>query len=83
MVRADWVKPGAIVVDVGINVVQPPSSLLPNTRPDLDAASVQWAPGTYRVVGDIAFEEVSQASLTSVDGLPLHCHLSPSKYALK
>ena len=41
MVKADWVKPGAVVLDVGINVEE-----------DDD--------GKSRVLGDVAFEEVSQ-----------------------
>ena len=50
-IKADWVKPGAVVVDVGINVV-----------PDSKSG--------HRVVGDVAFEEVSQvaAAITPVPG---------------
>ena len=43
MVRGDWVKPGATVIDVGINRV---------TTPD----------GKGRIVGDVAFGEVSQVA---------------------
>ena len=52
VVKADWVKPGAVVLDVGINVV-------PDSRK-----------GGHRVVGDVAFEEVSQvaAAITPVPG---------------
>ncbi len=43
MVKADWVKPGAVVLDVGINVEEDES-------------------GKSRVLGDVAFEEVSQVA---------------------
>ena len=51
MVRRDWVKPGAIVIDVGINRV---------TRED----------GKSRIVGDVAFAEVSEiaGAITPVPG---------------
>lgn len=53
MVRGDGVKPGAIVVDVGINRVDDPS-----------------APGGYRLVGDVAFDEVKEVAsmITPVPG---------------
>jgi methylenetetrahydrofolate dehydrogenase (NADP+)/methenyltetrahydrofolate cyclohydrolase len=44
MVRGDWIKPGATVIDVGINRV-------PSNDP------VKAAEGKTRVVGDVAFEE--------------------------
>jgi methylenetetrahydrofolate dehydrogenase (NADP+)/methenyltetrahydrofolate cyclohydrolase len=50
LVRGDWVKPGAVVIDVGITRV---------TDPD----------GTVRLVGDVAFEELSHArAATPVPG---------------
>lgn len=51
MVKADWIKPGATVIDVGINRV-----------PTED--------GKGRLVGDVAFEEVSQVAgaITPVPG---------------
>jgi methylenetetrahydrofolate dehydrogenase (NADP+)/methenyltetrahydrofolate cyclohydrolase len=51
MVRGDWIKPGAIVIDVGINRV-----------PTDD--------GKGRLVGDVAFDEVSEvaAAITPVPG---------------
>ena len=51
MVRRDWVKPGATVIDVGINRV---------TEQD----------GTSRIVGDVAFAEVSEVAgaITPVPG---------------
>lgn len=44
MVRGDWIRPGATVIDVGINRV-------PSRDP------VRAAEGKTRVVGDVAFEE--------------------------
>ena len=51
MVRGDWIKPGATVIDVGINRL-----------PDAD--------GKTRLVGDVAFAEVSQVAgaITPVPG---------------
>lgn len=53
MVRGNWVKPGAVVIDVGIN------------RAD-DATR----PRGYRIVGDVAFDEVKEVAgyLTPVPG---------------
>jgi methylenetetrahydrofolate dehydrogenase (NADP+)/methenyltetrahydrofolate cyclohydrolase len=42
MVKADWVKPGATVIDVGINRVPAPEK----------------GEGKSRLVGDVAFAEV-------------------------
>jgi methylenetetrahydrofolate dehydrogenase (NADP+)/methenyltetrahydrofolate cyclohydrolase len=57
MVKADWVKPGAAVIDVGIN-------RLPAR--DADAA----AAGKTRMVGDVAFDEVKAVAgwITPVPG---------------
>jgi methylenetetrahydrofolate dehydrogenase (NADP+) / methenyltetrahydrofolate cyclohydrolase len=57
MVRGDWIKPGAAVIDVGINRV-----------PFRDAA--QAALGRTRVVGDVAFKEARGVAgwLTPVPG---------------
>lgn len=51
MVRGDWVSPGAVVIDVGIN------------RLDTEG-------GKTRLVGDVAFDEVSRvaAAITPVPG---------------
>jgi methylenetetrahydrofolate dehydrogenase (NADP+)/methenyltetrahydrofolate cyclohydrolase len=51
MVRSDWVKPGATVVDVGINRAPGPD-------------------GKSRIVGDVAFTEVSEVAgaITPVPG---------------
>jgi len=53
MVRGDWVKPGAVVIDVGVNRVED------NTRPR-----------GYRLVGDVAFDEVKEVAgaITPVPG---------------
>jgi 5,10-methylene-tetrahydrofolate dehydrogenase/methenyl tetrahydrofolate cyclohydrolase len=53
MVRGDWVKPGAVVIDVGINAVNDPSH-----------------PKGYRLVGDVAFDEVKEVAgaITPVPG---------------
>jgi methylenetetrahydrofolate dehydrogenase (NADP+)/methenyltetrahydrofolate cyclohydrolase len=44
MVRGDWIKPGAVVIDVGI-------TRLPSRDP------VKAAEGKTRIVGDVAFDE--------------------------
>lgn len=51
MVRADWIKPGATVIDVGINRLSGPD-------------------GKDRLVGDVAFAEVSEVAgaITPVPG---------------
>jgi methylenetetrahydrofolate dehydrogenase (NADP+)/methenyltetrahydrofolate cyclohydrolase len=46
MVRGDWIRPGATVIDVGINRV-------PFRDP------VKAAEGRTRIVGDVAFKEAS------------------------
>ena len=57
MVRGDWIKPGATVIDVGINRV-------PSLDPEKAAA------GKTRVVGDVAFQEAVQVAgrITPVPG---------------
>ena len=57
MVRGDWIKPGATVIDVGINRV-------PSRDP------VKAAEGKTRVVGDVAFDEAraSAGRITPVPG---------------
>ena len=54
MVRGDWIRPGAIVIDVGINRV-----------PDPDAGD-----GKTRLVGDVAFAEARAVAgaITPVPG---------------
>lgn len=53
MVKGDWVKPGALVIDVGTNRVDDPE-----------------AKRGYRLVGDVAFEEVKDVAgaITPVPG---------------
>jgi len=57
LVRGDWIKPGAAVIDVGIN-------RLPSRDP------VKAAEGKTRLVGDVAFEEVAAVAgrITPVPG---------------
>ncbi|QDH73679.1 bifunctional methylenetetrahydrofolate dehydrogenase/methenyltetrahydrofolate cyclohydrolase FolD [Brevundimonas sp. M20] len=57
MVRGDWIKPGATVIDVGINRV-------PSKDP------VKAAEGKTRVVGDVAFDEAAVVAgrITPVPG---------------
>lgn len=54
MVQRDWVKPGAIVVDVGINRIPAPEK----------------GEGKTRLVGDVSFDEVSEiaSAITPVPG---------------
>ena len=57
MVRGDWIKPGAAVIDVGINRV-------PHSNP------AKAAQGKTRVVGDVAFAEAAEVAdwITPVPG---------------
>lgn len=57
MVRGDWIRPGATVIDVGINRV-------PSRDP------VKAAEGRTRVVGDVAFDEARMVAgrITPVPG---------------
>ncbi|WP_137132501.1 bifunctional methylenetetrahydrofolate dehydrogenase/methenyltetrahydrofolate cyclohydrolase FolD [Rhizobium sp. FY34] len=54
MVKADWVKPGATVIDVGINRIDAPEK----------------GEGKSRLVGDVAFDECAEvaAAITPVPG---------------
>lgn len=54
MIRGDWIKPGAIVIDVGINRVPNPAA----------------GEGKTRLVGDVAFEEAKAVAgaITPVPG---------------
>lgn len=54
MVKADWIKPGATVIDVGINRIAAP----------------ERGEGKSRLVGDVAYAEVSDiaAAITPVPG---------------
>ena len=57
MVRGDWIKPGAVVLDVGINRV-------PSADPERAAA------GKTRLVGDVAYAEAAAvaSAITPVPG---------------
>ena len=56
MIKADWIKPGATVIDVGINRV-------PFRDP------VKAAQGKTKLVGDVAYDEVQHAkAVTPVPG---------------
>ncbi|MBC1183670.1 bifunctional methylenetetrahydrofolate dehydrogenase/methenyltetrahydrofolate cyclohydrolase [Brevundimonas sp. WCHBH090558] len=57
MIKGDWIKPGATVIDVGINRV-------PSADP------VKAAEGKTRVVGDVAFKEAIEVAgrITPVPG---------------
>ena len=57
MIKGDWIKPGATVIDVGINRV-------PSADP------VKAAEGKTRVVGDVAFKAAAQVAgrITPVPG---------------
>jgi methylenetetrahydrofolate dehydrogenase (NADP+)/methenyltetrahydrofolate cyclohydrolase len=54
MIRGDWVKPGAIVIDVGINRIE----------------AQEKGPGKTRLVGDVAFGEAAAVAgwITPVPG---------------
>ncbi|MGO4871845.1 MAG: bifunctional methylenetetrahydrofolate dehydrogenase/methenyltetrahydrofolate cyclohydrolase, partial [Roseiarcus sp.] len=54
MIRGDWVKPGAIVIDVGINRVAAPEK----------------GEGKTRLVGDVAYQEAAAraGAITPVPG---------------
>ena len=57
LVRGDWVKPGAVVIDVGMNRVEMPGASAGETM-------------KTRLVGDVAFEEAKQIAgfITPVPG---------------
>jgi methylenetetrahydrofolate dehydrogenase (NADP+)/methenyltetrahydrofolate cyclohydrolase len=57
MVRGDWIKPGAVVIDVGMNRV-------PSRDPE------KAAQGKTRLTGDVAFEEAMEvaSAVTPVPG---------------
>jgi methylenetetrahydrofolate dehydrogenase (NADP+)/methenyltetrahydrofolate cyclohydrolase len=54
MIRGDWVRPGAVVIDVGINRVPNPEA----------------GEGKTRLVGDVAFGEAGRvaSAITPVPG---------------
>lgn len=60
LVQADWVKPGAVVLDVGINVI---SRGIPHAGSSL-------ADSSLHIVGDVSYRDVSQvaSAITPVPG---------------
>ncbi len=60
MIRGDWIKPGATVIDVGINRVPG----------DAGEARPAGGAGKHKIVGDVAFAEAAQiaGALTPVPG---------------
>lgn len=71
MVRGDWIKPGAAVIDVGINAVDVRGAvhLMQCTCSD-DRPQDPTAKRGYRLVGDVAFAEAAQHAgcITPVPG---------------
>jgi methylenetetrahydrofolate dehydrogenase (NADP+)/methenyltetrahydrofolate cyclohydrolase len=59
MVKGDWVKPGACVIDVGINRIDAPEKGLDDK-----------GRGKTRLVGDVAYDEAAEvaAHITPVPG---------------
>jgi methylenetetrahydrofolate dehydrogenase (NADP+)/methenyltetrahydrofolate cyclohydrolase len=57
MIRGDWVKEGAVVIDVGINRIDLPASSSPDAK-------------KTKLVGDVAFDEAKEraAAITPVPG---------------
>ena len=72
LVRGDWVKPGATVVDIGINAVPLRTNDEEGDGEEPRVSSVYSLPGLedFKVVGDVAAEEVSHVAgaLTPVPG---------------
>ena len=64
MVRGDWIKPGAAVIDVGINAV-------PVLNPDgSPAISEKTGKPKQKLIGDVCFEEAKEVAgfITPVPG---------------
>lgn len=63
LVRADWVKPGAVVLDVGINVMPAAEKSGGVLRSESEASRENAsAHHPFHVVGDVCFAEVSKVS---------------------
>ncbi len=62
LVKADWVRPGAVIVDVGINVVQ--------GRELFECCPAGERPAEYSVVGDVDYDDVAgvASAVTPVPG---------------
>jgi methylenetetrahydrofolate dehydrogenase (NADP+) / methenyltetrahydrofolate cyclohydrolase len=69
LVGADYVKPGAVVVDVGVNRVES-AELVARLYPGDEARLAQVAKKGYTLVGDVDFAAVSEVAgaLTPVPG---------------
>lgn len=64
MVRGDWIKPGAAIIDVGINGI-------PKLNPDgTQMISQKTGKPLQRLVGDVNFEEAKEVAgfITPVPG---------------
>lgn len=61
LVRGSWLKPGAIVIDVGINFVQDTDEQQYHGKPNADG---------FKLVGDVSFDEAQQfaGGVTPVPG---------------
>ena len=63
LVTGDWVKPGAVVVDVGINVTLARSTCAASYDFALaGGAAAGAAAGAYQVVGDVDFESAARVA---------------------
>mmetsp|Transcript_24020 Transcript_24020/g.52426 ORF Transcript_24020/g.52426 Transcript_24020/m.52426 type:complete len:239 (+) Transcript_24020:929-1645(+) len=71
LVKRDWVRPGAVVLDVGINPIS-----VDESAADVDPTAGPGEPPTsmsslgFHVVGDVAYEEVAEvaSAITPVPG---------------
>jgi len=71
LVNKDWVKPGAFVIDVGVN--DDPNNNNNNNEPTADSTSTstqQQSQQPRAIVGDVDFEEVKKVAgwITPVPG---------------
>lgn len=64
MIRGDWIKPGATVIDVGINRIETPQQQPENQQPENHQS------GKTRLTGDVCFAEAAAvaAAITPVPG---------------
>ncbi len=69
LVRADFVKPGAVVVDVGVNRVEDPA-VVAQLFPGEEGRQAEVARRGYTLVGDVDFTAVREvaAAITPVPG---------------
>mmetsp|Transcript_36891 Transcript_36891/g.104114 ORF Transcript_36891/g.104114 Transcript_36891/m.104114 type:complete len:396 (+) Transcript_36891:523-1710(+) len=73
LVRRNWVKPGAVVLDVGINVSEEASGL-----PHSSFSGSHEIRGVLHVAGDVAFDEVSYVASALT---PVPCGVGPMTIA--